>query len=97
MSTLSEAELRSRITGRMESGLLPLAREVKLFAGYGHSEICDACGQEIPQQAVLYEIELIRQQERPMVLSMHRPCFDVWLECSQRGMSPSDGQACLQL
>lgn len=82
MSALSESVLRQRIVARLVAQELPLAREPKIFAGYGQNESCDACEQLIRPNDVIYEIELNNDRADQVVLAMHRVCFAAWLELS---------------
>ena len=88
MPTSSEptniGELRTHIAERINSGRLPHAVEEKIFAGYGHDEICDACGKPVRNNEVLYEVELTQKQTGSSLLAMHRWCFNLWVEESHQ-------------
>ncbi len=90
MSALSETTdpfaLRELIAQRINSGLLPIAAADKIFGGYGQDQFCACCDSRIREGDVLYEIELAVQQP-PLILSMHRECFNLWMEESESRQS----------
>jgi hypothetical protein len=83
-------DLRTQIAARIQSSQLPRAGEQKLFAGFGDNETCDCCGTPVAKGEVLYEVEVTREFAAPVVLVMHRACFKLWSEESQRGLEVDD-------
>ena len=92
MSTLSESALREQVIAKLTSNELPIAAEHKIFAGYGHNEVCDCCDLPIQQRDVLYEVEVQQERSEPIVLAMHRLCFNVWLEETHRRRASQEPQ-----
>jgi hypothetical protein len=84
--TTDPIALREQIAQRINLGLLPIAADDKIFGGYGHDQACACCDSLIGESEVLYEIELAVQQP-PLILSMHRECFNVWMEESESRQS----------
>jgi hypothetical protein len=75
MSTLSEADLRTHIRGKLEAGALPFrAANQKLYGGRGGGQLCDCCGRAVCTHDVLYEVE----SPGRALLAMHLRCFDAW-------------------
>jgi hypothetical protein len=71
--------IRQEIVRRLDSLSLPLANRPKIFGGYGDNQLCDCCEAPIEGSEVLYETEMEQESER-VTLSMHRWCFDIWME-----------------
>ena len=78
MSVPSDAALLAAIRARLAGGILPSRqKDQKIYAGYGEDQPCDCCGRPIGSNDVLYEIEV--PGECTKSLSMHLPCFDIWV------------------
>jgi hypothetical protein len=82
MPVTSEAELREEIARRLDTMSLPVAGQQKMFGGPGNNQLCNCCDDLIPRGDVLYEVELDRGGS-PIILAMHRRCFDIWMEESR--------------
>jgi hypothetical protein len=82
MPTTSEFELRKEIARRLDRLSLPVAGEQKMFGGSGNNQACHCCDRSISQDDVLYEVEL-DGGDNPIILEMHRGCFDIWMDESQ--------------
>jgi hypothetical protein len=83
--------LRTRIAARINAQHLPRAGEHKIFAGFGHNEICDACEKPVGSTDVLYEIEQAHEADgSSIVLAMHRWCFNLWIEESHQQRREGD-------
>jgi hypothetical protein len=73
--------LRQKIARRLDDGSLPDAGNQKIFGGYGAHQPCAACEVPVLETDVLYEVE-VQTEAEPVVLAMHRSCFDIWMEQS---------------
>ena len=71
--------IRREIVMRLDTLSLPLADKPQIFGGYGEDQLCDGCGDAIGRSEVLYESEMEQGSER-IVVTMHRWCFDIWME-----------------
>jgi len=80
--------LREEIAQRLDTASLPLAGHQKLFGGQGANQVCDCCDACIGADEIIYEVEIESACGR-MLLAMHRPCFDIWVEESRARSEPS--------
>jgi hypothetical protein len=71
-----ERDPRSRLTRRiLKRKGLPDAQLQNLYAGFGTSCGCDACGKLIAKDEVEYELDF-RQGEATVTISMHLKCWE---------------------
>lgn len=83
MSVKNDTERRVFIRRRLAEGTLPNRTDnQRIYGGYGEEQACDCCGRSISSTDVLYEIAAMSDAERP--LTMHLPCFDVWVQESRK-------------
>ena len=80
MEQWKEASVRQRIRQMLESGALPCEEPDKVWAGHGNGSHCAACGENITQVEVEYEVQLAS-----VTLRLHRECHEIWHdECQPR-------------
>lgn len=77
--TTQATNLREEIAQRLDTASLPMAGYQRIFGGMGSNEVCDCCDRPVGSSEVLYEVE-IETAAGPLVLSMHRSCFDLWVD-----------------
>lgn len=90
MSTLAprdEASLREEIGQRLDTASLPLAGRTNISRRRGSNQVCDCCDRFVGTADELLEVA-IERAGGPRSLSMHRRCFDLWIEESSARDNP---------
>jgi hypothetical protein len=65
------------IRWKLKHGQLPRDSAQRMWAGYGHGQLCSACGTRIDENEVEYELEFT-DLERTQPVYLHRTCCDIW-------------------
>jgi hypothetical protein len=82
--------LAARVRYKLDAGLLPRALPEKMWAGYGHDNRCDGCGQVIQSAQVEYQFR--RHPDSHHVLRLHIGCVGMWVaELRRRGLVEQNG------
>ena len=77
--------LADRIRDKIDTGVLPLVLPPKMWAGYGHDNPCDGCGEPIHPAQVEYEFRKHRGSDD--LFRLHIGCLGMWLaELRRRGL-----------
>ncbi len=72
-------ETRELVRTRILAGKLPSVAEYRLFGGCGASAQCACCDRLISPPQVLFEVECALGGGLTVSLTMHGPCFDMWV------------------
>ena len=87
-SQLRDHDLRVRIRGLIEQGVLPVMVPKQIAAGYGSGHLCVGCEKPITDTQVEYEIEGCRNGRS---LRFHLGCHVVWqIECARASPTSSN-------
>jgi hypothetical protein len=87
-SQLRDHDLRVRIRGLIEQGVLPVMVPKQIAAGYGSGHFCVGCEKPITDTQVEYEIEDCRNGRS---LRFHLGCHVVWqIECARASPTSSN-------
>lgn len=67
-------DLSGLIRRKVAAGLLPKDAPVKMWAGYGTGEKCDACDLRTTKEGIEYEVDMADRR----TFLFHQPCFTLW-------------------
>ena len=80
-----KTSLANRIRDKLDAGLLPQVLAEKMWAGYGHDNPCDGCGEPILPAQVEYEFKEPANSDH--VFRLHIGCLGMWIaELRRRGI-----------
>jgi hypothetical protein len=74
---MMNAALHEHVHQLLAKGQLPTAQPHAVFAGYGKGESCDACGKQMPESTVVYEISVGTGADAK-AFALHLACYEVW-------------------